>query len=97
MESNMNTARFLDMTDRVDVLSSIYRSCGGEEDSQCFNAIMEEYYPALLHFYQETCKKDGMVVSIQAFLEEDAVAFVTTFEDGSCQDYHFGDTDPLLK
>lgn len=96
MESNMNTARFLDMTDRVDVLSSIYRSCEGKEDSICFNAIMEEYYPALLHFYHE-CKKDDSVVFVQAFLEENAVTFVTTFEDGSCQDYHFGDTDSLLK
>lgn len=96
MESTLNTARFLDMTDRVDVLGSMYRSCESEEDFLCIDAILSEFYPSLLHFFADSVKKEESVIAIQACLEENAVAFVTIFEDGSCQDYHYSEMDPLL-
>ena len=97
LESNTNTARFLDMTDRVDVLGSIYRSCESEEDQQqCLDMLLGEYYPSLLHFYADSNKKEGSVRSVQAFIKEKAVDFVTMMEDGTCQDYHYEDMDPLL-
>ena len=93
----MNTARFLDMTDRVDVLGSIYRSCEIEKDQQqCLDALLGEYYPSLLHFYKDTYKKENSIISVQAFIEEETVEFITTFEDGSCQDLHYSDLDPLF-
>lgn len=85
------------MTDRVDVLGSIYRSCESEEEQQqCLDTLLGEYYPSLLQFYEEASKKEDHVVSIQAFFQDDAVSFITALEDGTCEDYKYSERDPLL-
>lgn len=96
MESTSHAARFLDMTDRVEILGSIIQSFDGGIESESVNCLLGEYYPSLLHFYADVPLTKDTVVEIHAAFEENQVCFATILRDGTCMDYRYSDIDDLL-
>lgn len=88
-------AKFLDLGNRVEVLSECIHDDVGSLDMNQLNGLMEKYYPSLENFFRDV-KSEEKVISIRAFLGMDKVIFTAQFDDKTSKTFTYTDLDEFV-
>lgn len=81
-------AHFLNLCDRVEVLSDIVHDEDHKMDFKTFDPLTESYYPCLEQFFGDI-RKESDVVGIDAAFEEDAATFTARYADNSTKIFSY--------
>ena len=87
-------AKFLDLGNRVEVLSECIHDAGSLDMNQ-LNGLMEKYYPSLENFFRDI-KSEEKVISIRAFLGMDKVIFTAQFDDKTSKTFTYTKLDEFV-
>lgn len=93
---NDQVAKFLDLCNRVEILSECIHDNAGAFDQNQLNGLMEKYYPSLESFFHDV-RKEEKVTSIQAFLGAGKVIFTARFVDNTSKTFTYDQIDTLLE
>lgn len=89
-------AHFLDLCDRVEILSDIIKDESTHEvNEDCFQALMNEHYPCLEQFFRDMKGEQEHVVSIHASFSEASATFDVTYANQEVKPFIYHNQDPM--
>lgn len=89
-------AHFLDLCDRVEILSDIIKDKDRDEvDESCFQALMNQHYPCLEQFFRDMKQETSHVISIKASFSEVSATFDVTYENNEVKPFSYDNIDPM--
>lgn len=89
-------ARFLNLCDRVEILSDIVHDESHEMDMRKFDPLMDKYYPCLEQFFHDI-RREEQVVGIDACFQVDGATFTARFADNSTKPFTYEQIDDTIK
>ncbi len=85
-------AQFLNLCNRVEVLSECIHEKSGSINDMQLNGLMEKYYPSLESFFLDV-KEENQVVSIDTFIGPDKVVFTAHFASQETKTFTYNQID----
>lgn len=88
-------ARFLNLCDRVEVLSDIVHDESHVMDMKVFDPLMDQYYLCLDQFFQDI-RRESQVVGIDASFQEKSATFTARFADDTTREFTYDKIDETI-
>lgn len=85
-------ARFLNVCNRVEVLSECIHDKSGDINDMQLNGLMEKYYPSLESFFLDV-KQEVDIISIDTFIGPDKVVFTAHYASQSAKTFTYNQID----